>query len=247
MTSVENQQKFWCPTTPYSQTINYDQRVLMNEPGRPIPIAWRVSKYEPLQPLGVTKLTFTQEQASLPEDCGQFGIANFCPNKDHNGIKSELCAHCTLKEPIYIDAGVEMPSIESFKGRITHVGSTTIRVGGSHKILTAEYWDEVNREFVAYNAHWMITFDNCSISAYFNGFNWEIAPINSGFDIEVNDGNVRCFIDKKDIFKIKLMANDKSIKLSCGQLYSMVGKQMVIQANDNMGVNAAVVSMEVIS
>lgn len=246
MTSVENQQKFWCPTTPYSQTINYDQRVLMNEPGRPIPIAWRVSKYEPLQPLGVTKLTFTQEQASLPEDCGNFGIANFCPHKE-GGVKSDLCAHCTLDEPIYIDAGIEMPIAEITKGRISYTGSSTIRVGGSPKTLTAEYWDEINREFIPYSAYWKITFDGCAINAHFNGFGWDINPVGMGFDLEVNGGNVRCFIDGKDIFKIKLAASDNSIKLSCDQMYSMVGKQINIEAKDVFGSNTAEVNMEVIS
>ena len=247
MTSVENQQKFWCPTTPYSQTINYDQRVLMNEPGRPIPIAWRVSKYEPLQPLGVTKLTFTQELASLPEDCGQYGIANFCPHKEHSGLKSELCTHCSLKEPIYIDAGIEMPTEKPVKGRIRYTGNANIRVGGSPKILTAEYWDEINGEFVSYDAYWKITFNNCSIHAHFNGFDWEITPDSSEFGFEVKGGNVRCFIDKKDIFKIKLAADGKSLKLSCDPLYSMVGEYMKIESKDDAGGNAAEINMEVIS
>lgn len=254
-TTVDNVNLFWMPTTPYTQTVSYDQRILMNDDGRAIPIAWRVSKIQDIQPRGVTKITVEQEVASIPEDCGKFGIANLCPHKEHSGNKTELCKYCTMAEPIYIDAGLQMPIEESRKGRITYNGKdATIRVGGSAKTLAAEYWDV--DKFVSYNPFWNITLvdgeeDLCAINANFNGTSWNISSGKSDIGIETSTKEkiceVRCFVENKDIFKVKLEPFGNSLKLSCAQLYNMVGKQMVISAKDEFGGNDAEVVMEVIS
>lgn len=241
----ENQTIMFAPTTPYVQTLTYGQRVLINDVGRIVPLAWQVSKIMDTIPVGLTRLTFAQEQATIPEDCGIYGVANLCPHKEHNGIKSELCSNCKFSEPQYIDAGLEMPIPEKPKGRISYAGKETLRVGGSSKSLTAESWDGVN--FVPYNAFWKITCDSCVINAHFNGATWEISSAIAGFDIEVKNGNVRCFIDKQDICQFKIAGDNYTLKLGCGQLYSMVGKQIKIEAQDGNGENRAETTLEVIS
>lgn len=231
----------WVPTTPYTQTLSYNQRVIICDSDRTIPLLWELSKILDTIPLGVTRLTFKQVQADMHTDCGKYGIANFCNSGD--------CANCTIAEPTYIDAGLQMPTEEPRKGRITYNGKdATLRVGGSAKTFTAEYWDE---EFIPYNAFWTIALVDgenvlCSVNAHYNG-NWNITQASSGFDMEVANGDVRCFVDNKDICKIKLIASGDSIKLSCGQLYNMVGKNIVLTAKDENGLNDAEVIMEVIS
>ena len=168
-TSVENQNKFWMPTTPYTQTLNYGQRVLINDIGREIPLAWRVSKVEDVQPRGITKLTFAQQLAVLQEDCGKYGIANWCTVADRVLPKPEACMSCPLKEPEYIDAGIEMPKPELPRGKIIYNGKdATLRVGGSAKTFTAMFWDEENQKYINYKPMWKLSLkdgDNllCSI------------------------------------------------------------------------------------
>ena len=240
-TSVENQTIMWLPTTPYTQTLSYNQRVLINDDGRQIPIAWELSKVLDTIPIGITRLTFKQIQADMNTDCGKYGIANFCNNED--------CSSCSIAEPIYIDAGLQMPEPEARKGRIIYNGKdATMRVGGSAKTFTAEYWDE---EFIPYNAFWTIKFidgDNllCSVNAHYNGY-WNIGKASDGFSMDVNGGDVRCFVNNKDIFKIKLETAGNSIKISCAQLYNMVGKNIILSAKDENGANDAEIILEVIS
>ena len=231
----------WLPTTPYTQTLSYNQRVLINDEGRRTPIAWELSKVLDTIPLGITRLTFKQVQADGDTDCCKYGIANFCNGCD--------CINCTIAEPSYIDAGLQLPEEEKHTGRITYNGKdSTIRVGGSAKTLTAEYWDE---EFVPYNAFWNIKLIDkgnllCSIDAHYNDV-WNITPSSDSFHLEVIDGDIRCFIEGKDILRIKLIASGNSIKISCGQLYSMVGKNLLISSTDKNGENGAEIIMEVIS
>lgn len=253
-TTVDNVNLFWMPTTPYTQTVTYDQRVLINDDGRTIPIAWRVSKIQDVQPRGITELTVSQEQAIIPGDCAKFGIADLCPYKEYKGSNFDMCAQCAVEEPIYIDAGLELPSLEIRKGRITYNGKdTSIRVGGSAKTFTAEYWDV--DKFTSYNAFWNISLINmedtlCSINAHFDGA-WNISQASSGFEIasSINENicEVKCFIDGKIICNVKLAPSDNSIKVSCAQLYSMVGKKLKLTSKDSMGQNNAEIIVEVIS
>ena len=73
----------------------------------------------------------------------------------------------------------------------------------------------------------------------YNG-KWNISSL---FDLEVNGEKIKY----KDIFEIKLEASGNSIKLSCGQLYSMVGKSIKLAAKDENGENSAEIIAEVIS
>ena len=64
-TSPEDQTIMWLPTTHYTQTLSYNQRVLINDDGRRVPIAWELSKVLDTIPVGITRLTFKQVQADL--------------------------------------------------------------------------------------------------------------------------------------------------------------------------------------
>lgn len=270
--SVENQNKIWLPTTPYTQTLNYGQFVLMNDDGRAIPLRWKVSKIEDLQPQGLTKVTFTQEMTSLHTDCAKFGIADWCKCEDHTTTKSEVCKYCREKEPCYIDAGLEMPEIEYPHGRILYNGKdSTLRVGGSSKVFTVEFWDKFNLVYVADKPIWKLSFmdDNvllCSINLHYHNDDWEIEPsddcpsnvmlsdlsfrddVSTPSDVDACD--VTCSVNGEEIFKINVAPaedNWNALKLRCLQLYSMVGKKIVVSAANKDGKYATETVMEVVS
>lgn len=271
-TTVENQNKFWMPTTKYTQTLNYNQRVLINDSGREIPIAWRVSKVEDVQPVGITKLTFTQQPATLEEDCGKYGIANWCKNPDNTVTKPEACRMCTLKEPKYIDAGIEIPKPELPRGKIIYNGKdATLRVGGGSKTLTAMFWDTDKQEYINSKSTWSLSYmDNdkllCSIVLSFNDTTWDVnlaencpnditlKPLEFNDDVatssKVDGCAITCLSNNNEIFKIHVAPTDDdthAFKLRCLQLYNMVGKKIVLSAQNSFGQYTIDLKMEVVS
>lgn len=260
------------PTTPYTQTLGYNQRVLIYDSGRNVPLAWELSKVLDTIPVGITRLTFKQVQASMQEDCGKYGLANWCTNRELNATKSEVCKYCREKEPHYIDAGLEMPEVEYPHGRILYNGKdSTLRVGGSSKVFTAEFWDKFNLVYVADKPIWKLSFmdDNvllCSINLHYHNDDWEIEPsadcpsnvilsdLSFKDDIStpsyVDACDVTCSVNGEDIFKINVApAEDdwNALKLRCLQLYSMVGKKIIVSAANKDGDYATETVMEVIS
>lgn len=271
-TSVENQNKFWMPTTPYTQKINYNQRFLINDKGREIPIAWMVSKVEDVQPVGITKLTFAQQLAILHEDCGKYGIANWCKCTDHTAPKSEVCKVCTFEEPKYIDAAIELPKPELPRGKITYNGKdATLRVGGSAKTLTAMFWDAAKHMYIEHKPTWKLSYMDgesllCSLVLNFNNTSWDIKlsddcpsniklePLKFNDDIattsNVDGCTITCSSNSKEIFKIHVAPADdniKALKLRCLQLYDMVCKTIVVSAQNSLGEDTMDIKMEVVS
>lgn len=179
-TTVENQTKFWFPTTPLTQTVGYDTRVLINDVGRVVPIAWRVSKIEDTSPVGITKLTFTQEVAVLHSDCGKYGLADYCKCEDHTKPKPEICANCPYEEPTYIDAGLTAPSQPEVHGEIIVNGSSrTLRVNGSNRRFQASFMDSSGAS-INHMPIWKVEcLDNDNV----------ICSINLHFDYRNGDGN----------------------------------------------------------
>ena len=253
-TSVENQHKMWLPTTPYSQTINYGDRVLMNDAGRAIPLAWQVSKVEDTAPIGITKLTFAQVQTDMHEDCGKFGIANWCKlcGDDHN------CANCQLPEPEYIDAGLTLPDTKTIilpkpntpSGKIVHSGTAPqLRANGNFKKLTAQGVEGEDQFFPI----WTLTFKDrdeilCTVTI---DESWSVtSPNDCTFVPSKEGGRIDCSKDGVLIFSVNVApdANDTRIlKIKCAQLYSMVGKVITASATDEFGRQYESLDLEVIS
>lgn len=271
-TSVEDQTIMFLPTTPYTQTLSYNQRVLIYDSGRKIPLAWELSKVLDTIPVGITRLTFKQVQATMQQDCGKYGLANWCKNREHDITKNEVCKYCSIKEPCYIDAGLEMPEIEYPHGRILYNGKdSTLRVGGSSKVFTAEFWDTFNLVYTADKPIWKLSFMDgdmllCSINLHYHNDNWDIklsddCPANVVLsDLSFKDDvstpsdvyacDITCSINGKEIFKINVAPaedNLDALKLRCLQLYSMVGKKIVVSAANKDGKYATETVMEVIS
>lgn len=165
-----------------------------------------------------------------------------------------------------------MPQVEYPCGRITYNGKdSTLRVGGSSKVFVAEFWDEFNLVYTADKPIWKLSFmdDNvllCSINLHYHNDDWEIEPsddcpenivisdlsfkddISTPSDVDACD--ITCSSNGKEIFKINVApAEDdwNALKLRCLQLYSMVGKKIVVSAANKDGKYAIEKVMEVIS
>ena len=249
-TSVENQHKMWVPTTPLSQTINYGDRVLMNDTGREIPLAWQVSKVEDTAPTGITKLTFAQIQADIHEDCGKYGIANWCKlcGADHN------CDACQLPEPDYIDAGlathtnVAVPQPK--KGEIVYSGAAPqVRTNGSYKKLTAQFVEGEDQ----FALQWTLAFKDkdtvlCEVTI---DESWNVtSPNDYTFVPSKSGGRIDCSKDGVLIFSVNVLPDvqdTRVLKIKCAQLYSMVGKNISVSAVDEFGRQYESLDLEVIS
>lgn len=123
-TFVDNITSAWLPTNNDTLTIGYNQKFIISDPNRYPPLVWVTSKIEDTQPIGLTKLKFTQE--------------NFDPNHDNE----------ELMLASYYDSAIE-PEVPNIKtelistATITYSGSKpTIKVGGSYKTFTPAFSDE---------------------------------------------------------------------------------------------------------
>lgn len=264
MTTVENQTIMLVPTTPYTQMLSYGQRVIINDEGRLTPIIFKVSKIMDTIPVGLTRLTFAQDVADLCEDCGKYGIANFCTCVNQ-GQKPDICKNCNILEPKYIDAGLEMPEEESIMGRIVYTGkNATLRVGGKDKVFTSEFWDDIDKKFVSEEVIWKASFMDidellCSIEFRYNATSgWQIvladdSPSGIDIDLEFDDNNgcnVRCFSEENDILVFNIEPfedNWQSINIKLAQLYSMVGKKIALHSYNRYGHHTEEIILEVIS
>lgn len=121
-TVVENQNSFWVPTNPDTQTINYNIRFLLSE-NQINPISYSVSKVEDTFPVGITKITLKQDLFSPITDNSELMIADYYTDK--------------------IEPNKQESSQNSKRAEITYNGSVPkLIIGGSYKILTGRFYDD---------------------------------------------------------------------------------------------------------
>lgn len=124
LTFTDNVTSVWLPTNSDTLTIGYNQRFLISDEKRFPPICYQTSKIEDTQPLGLTKLKFTQETYNPIVDNYELMLADYYGSK----------------------ITPEIPNIaEDLKGvaTITYNGTKpTVKVGGSWKIFTPVFSDE---------------------------------------------------------------------------------------------------------
>ena len=141
-TFVDNITSAWLPTNNDTLTIGYNQKFIISEPKRYPPLVWQTSKIEDTQPIGLTKLKFTQEDFDPVHDNSELMLASY--------YDSQI-------EPEVLDIETELLSTAT----ITYSGAKpTIKVGGSYKTFTPA--------FSAENASvqsWFISDENGNISA----------------------------------------------------------------------------------
>lgn len=141
-TAVDNVTAVWLPTNDDTLTIGYNQRFLISDPRRYPPLCYQASKIEDTQPIGLTKLKFTQETYSQQTDNFELMLANY---------------YGSSIEPQPLDLVTEMiePAAITFSGM-----SATIRVGGSFKIFTPVFKDAAVTV-----SKWSISDENGDISS----------------------------------------------------------------------------------
>ena len=141
-TFVDNITSAILPANNDTFTINYNQRFMITDPRRPIPLVWAVSKVEDSTPIGLIILKFTQETYSPTLDNKELMLCNY--------YNSEIVPEPSNVEPI------PKPTAS-----ITYNGSApTIKVGGSYKVFTPVFDNES-----ASVDKWEVSDENGDISA----------------------------------------------------------------------------------
>jgi hypothetical protein len=114
----------WLPTNNDTLTIGYNQRFLISDEKRFPPICYQTSKIEDTQPLGLTKLKFTQETFNPTTDNYELMLADYYSSNitpEESNIEEAITGTAT----------------------ITYSGTKpTIKVGGSYKTFTPAFSDE---------------------------------------------------------------------------------------------------------
>ena len=141
LTFTDNVTAIWLPTNNDTLTIGYNQRFLISDEKRFPPICYQTSKIEDTQPIGLTKLKFTQETFNPTTDNYELMLANY-----YGG-----------------DITPEVSDIETVltgTATITYSGTKpTIKVGGSFKTFTPAFSDETVTV-----SKWTISDENGDIS-----------------------------------------------------------------------------------
>lgn len=116
--TVDGTLSVWMPTTNDSTMIGYNQRFLISDERRSVPLAWEVSKIEDTQPFGITKLKMKQATFDESHDSKDLMLADYY----QGGI-----------EPVEPNVETEL----SGTAEISYSGAKpTIKVGGSEKTFT---------------------------------------------------------------------------------------------------------------
>ena len=158
-TSQENQDKVWLPLNPITEKIWYtnesskNMRVLVSS-FTDNAIAWQISKVENAQPLGVQQLTLYQDFFDQHRDYIE---------KDENGNIIGMWASYFDSEITPTDPSNSTTPPSSITARIS-ASTSTIKVGGSYKNLTANLFNDSNEDITTEYADakfiWTCSIDN---------------------------------------------------------------------------------------
>jgi hypothetical protein len=142
LTRINHSTSMWLPTNADTLTLSYDQRVLMSDPQYYPPIAWSVNQVSNSNPLGLTKLQFTQTTFDPTHDNAELMLAGYYEGNI---------------EPVETDTETELLGTAA----ISYSGAfPTIKVGGSFKTFTPAF----STEGVMVDK-WLISDENGSISS----------------------------------------------------------------------------------
>lgn len=156
-TSQENQNKVWLPLNPITEKIWYtnesskNMRVLVSS-FTDNAIAWKISKVENAQPLGIQKLTLYQDFFDQHRDYIE---------KDSDGNIIGMWADYFDSEIAPTDPSTPTIPPSSITARISAFTST-IKVGGSYKNLTVNLFNDSNEDITTEYADATFTW-TCSV------------------------------------------------------------------------------------
>lgn len=115
----------WVPMNEMSEQIYYDDRMIISA-DIPKPITWKVSKVENVHPLGINKITLSQDKFDPFTDIKVNGdwVANY-------------------KEKLVIPDPVIVPEMAQFKYEIVYAGTQRIfKVNGGSRIVSIIRYDD---------------------------------------------------------------------------------------------------------
>lgn len=150
--SAENQDSIWLPLNKISQTITYDQRMIVSVLSEE-PITWKVTKVEGIHPIGIHKCVIYQDKFNPNVDYVNFEtremIADFYENNTTGNYQ----------DPVSLDA---------FKVKLSYSGRENfIRVGGNSRTITCVFETDDGQVFVPDNVTWDFLIDNPEMQPYF--------------------------------------------------------------------------------
>ena len=140
ITTVENQRKCVLPMNSISETLFYNQRIILSAPIKE-PICWKITKVEQISPKGINHLTFAQDIYSQHKDAFEYEdgeiSTTYYPDKKIIGMYADYFS--STVEPTDPDAPVIPSTIHSV---ITYSGlKPEIKTGGSYKKFTVTFYD----------------------------------------------------------------------------------------------------------
>lgn len=167
-TTPENQKICILPMNEVSSTIFYDQRIVISSVIK-TPITWQVSKVENMNPPGTNILTFSQSRWNEHTDAFEYehedGKDDFSPFYDSSRkvigmyadyFKSEITPVEPQKEPT-----------QNIHGEITYSGQPQIKVGGSYKKFTLQFYKDNELLSMMPDNNWEYLIDGVDCSNLF--------------------------------------------------------------------------------
>lgn len=164
-TIPENQRICLLSMNEMTSTIFYDQRIVISSPIQ-TPVVWKCTKVDNTNPKGINTLTFSQDRWNEHTDAFEYyskdGIKDFSnkfePNKKVLGIYANY--YVSAIEPTEQTNKDEKPSIY---GNITYNALPQLKVGGSYKKFTIQFYDN-NGEIPIIDGIWKFEINNKDVS-----------------------------------------------------------------------------------
>jgi hypothetical protein len=114
----------WMATNEDTQTLRYNQRLLISDVGRMPPLCYKISDIVDTRPIGLTKFVLYQDAYDAIHDNASLMLANYydgAVEPEHNDVETGVINTATI----------------SYNGT-----QPTVKVGGSYKVFTASFTDE---------------------------------------------------------------------------------------------------------
>lgn len=239
-TSVENQKKLWFPTNNDTQTIAYNEHIIIsNNPLRRT--SWEVTKIVDTEPVGLTKITLAQQLEYSPrDDLSWVNVTSNQLSDTQHGIDYDFFQPRTNDQAQHSSFNEQIAdsNIISFSGV-----KPNLKCGGSYKTYTANFYN--NGQPVSYTPYWRIVYfkDGTEVCAVDFTYSGNDLVVNGAFDVS-QDRKVT-FGDDFGIQYVYNAERPSEIKIRCLSILNMIGGKFVITANASSRQGALSASIEV--
>lgn len=140
--SPENQRKCILPMNSISETIFYNQRIILSAPIKE-PVCWRVTKVEQISPKGINRLTFAQDRYDQHKDAFEYSDGTF--SKEYDSSKQIVGMWADYYSSSILPIDTEKTNPNTNYSVITCSGKQEIKIGGSYKKLSINFFDDGNQ------------------------------------------------------------------------------------------------------